>query len=96
MKLKDFKAIPWRIQKLITRKFTWVSEEGSYTSKEPFHITWAIVGIHSYRWWWVRKYGLLPCGCRRNPITRRFVSYLYGCPENHGSINTMLNLEDVE
>lgn len=88
MRMKHIRAIPWRVKVLVTRR--WELFPG-HISKETFRFMWGIVGIHSHNWWWVRKYGRLPCGCARNPLTRRWVWYMYGCPENHGSINTLLN-----
>jgi hypothetical protein len=86
VKLRDLKAIPWRIKLLITRK---IELFPGYWSKESWAMAWAIAGIHSHKWGWVRRYGRLPCGCGRNPLTRRFVWYVYPCPEKHGYINNM-------
>lgn len=36
-------------------------------------------GRNSYRWWWVRRYGELPCGCTQNPVTRRRLLSIVGC-----------------
>ena len=44
---------------------------------------WAIAGIHSYNWGWVRRFGAMPCGCTRNPVTRRIVCYLVDCGGDH-------------
>ena len=46
---------------------------------EDWPTSWAIAGIHSHNWWWVRKYGKRDCGCIINPITRRRVLTLWGC-----------------
>lgn len=46
---------------------------------EDWPTSWAIAGIHSHNWWWVRKYGKRDCGCTINPITRRRVLTLWGC-----------------
>ena len=46
-------------------------------------MVWAVAGIHSHNWWWVRKYGKMSCGCTRNPLTNRFVLYVYECPKEH-------------
>lgn len=82
MKLRDLKDFPVRVRLLVTRKFTWVVEETGYeyTEKYSFREAWSIVGISSYNWWWVNRYGKLACGCTRNPLTRRMVLYLWGCP----------------
>ena len=98
MKIKDVKAIPWRIKILIIRKVTWESCDGDklYDEKVSLSFAWTLVGIHSHQWWWVRKYGRLPCGCQINPLTRRFVAYRWRCPENHGGINNSLDLDDED
>ena len=90
MKLDDVKSIPWRIKVLITRKTTWLNDDGSvsHTVKETPSAAWAIAGIHSWKWWWVRKYGQLDCGCVRNPLTRKFVLYSYRpeCYKGHTNL----------
>lgn len=78
MKWVDVKAIPFRIKLLVTRRFNWhyTDSEGQHQLeqvKEPWNAAWAIAGIHSWSWWWVRRYGELDCGCTRNPLTRRVV-----------------------
>lgn len=80
MKWVDAKAIPWRISKLFTRRFGWTDEAGQVDwVKEDWKTTWRMVGIHTYTWWWVRRYGQLDCGCSRNPLTRRMVLYDFKC-----------------
>lgn len=83
MKWVDVRQIPWRIKILATRKLTWVDTETGEEKKYSLGATWSIVGVHSYKWWWVRKYGQLDCGCCRNPLTRRFVTYRWRCTEGH-------------
>ncbi len=80
MNLNDIKAIPWRVRVLATRTTVWVwPGEEPHVVKESWSGAWAIAGIHSYKWWWVRKYGNLPCGCTRNPVTRRMVLFRWKC-----------------
>ena len=43
---------------------------------------WAIFGIHSWDWRWVRRYGKQACGCTINPLTRRPVLTVLGCREH--------------
>lgn len=84
MKLRKLKHWPWRVRLLITGKSVWVSPEGEETTEHlPWSTRWAITGIHSNNWWWVNKWGGQECGCVINPLTRRRVLYLMGCPENH-------------
>jgi hypothetical protein len=81
MNLNWIKSIPWRVRVLVTRTTVWGKEgEEQEVHKESWRSAWAIVGIHSWRWWWVRKYGKLPCGCTRNPLTRRMVLFRWKCP----------------
>jgi len=83
MKWTDVKAIPFRVKLLVTRKSTWVGPNGSETAvKEDFSDAWAMVGVHSRNWWWVRKWGELDCGCTRNPLTRRMVTYDMKCEQH--------------
>lgn len=65
-----------RIRILATGKVEWVDpEDENEVEKETlsWRTRWAIFGVHSYKWWWVRRYGQIPCGCTINPITRRRV-----------------------
>lgn len=83
--VKAIRGLAKRIQYLATRKLTWEDENGKQvTVKESWRAVWAMFGIHSWRWKWVRKYGALPCGCTRNPLTRRIVLYRWRC-EIHGA-----------
>ncbi len=70
---------------LATRRFEWEDTETGEISvtKESWRDAWMIAGIHSYHWAWVRKYGKMPCGCTRNPVTRRRVLIAGEC-EEHG------------
>ena len=44
---------------------------------------WAVFGVHSYNWRWVRRLGQRGCGCTVNPLTRRKVLTRMDCAE-HG------------
>lgn len=79
------KNLWWRVKTLVTRRFEWKDLDSGEVevTYEDWGTTWSLVGIHSYKWWWVRKYGKLPCGCTRNPLTRRMVLHRWRC-ERHG------------
>lgn len=67
---------------LLSGRIEWVDpdtgeSEGIY---KDWRTAWAIAGIHSANWWWVRKFGKRDCGCTINPLTRRRVLTLWGCP----------------
>lgn len=70
---------------LLTGKVEWVDPDtGDFDIEQlGWRDRWAIFGIHSWSWWWVRKFGQLRCGCTRNPITKRMVLIAMDCPE-HG------------
>lgn len=73
-------ALPYRIKHLISRRYTWVADDGTEIhTREDRDTAWAMEGPHTYRWWWVRRWGKLPCGCTRNPITRRVLLYRMDC-----------------
>lgn len=77
-----------RVKRLVTGEYTWVAEDGSTeVDHYGWKDRWSIDGIHSWQWRWVHKYGQLPCGCTRNPITRRMVLYRWPCSENHAGLN---------
>jgi hypothetical protein len=84
MKWVDVKAIPTRVKLLVTRKFTWVDQEdgSERVVKESFSHAWAMLGVHSRNWWWVRRWGELDCGCTRNPLTRRVIMFDWECGEH--------------
>lgn len=83
-----------RLYRLTTGKYEWVDVETGEVSAERYswRFRWSLDGIHAYRWWWVRKYGLRSCGCTINPLTRRSVMFVLGC-QKHGYIN-LDNLDD--
>ncbi|MCH9733604.1 MAG: hypothetical protein K0U78_03475 [Actinomycetia bacterium] len=49
---------------------------------DPWSVRWAVAGIHSYKWWWVKKWGSESCGCTINPLTRRRVLYALECQQH--------------
>lgn len=94
----DYLNIPQRATILLTRRLVWVdcATGQEYPEKVSLSFAWTLVGVHSYKWWWVRRYGRLGCGCTRNPLTRRFVAYRYECPERHGFLNNLPDTDDTE
>lgn len=78
-----------RIKVLATGRVSWCDPHtGEVESDEKlsWRDRWAVFGIHSYNWWWVKRFGALDCGCTRNPVTRRVVLIRWRCPE-HCSID---------
>ncbi len=75
----------WRIKFLITRKAVWIDTDTGETEtvKEDFCTAWALAGVHSHNWRWVKRWGKLPCGCVRNPLTRRLVLFAWECKKHH-------------
>ncbi len=74
----------------------WVDPQNEDEVEEeilPWRTRWAVFGVHSYKWWWVRKYGKLPCGCTINPVTRRRVLTDIDC-KIHGRWGGDLEEED--
>lgn len=62
-----------RIRRLLTGRYGWRAADGTvhYTHETP-GARWALDGIHSWRWAWVRRSPLRrPCGCMRSPFTFR-------------------------
>lgn len=82
----NLKRVFWRIKVLVTRKLELFP---GYVTKEPWRTVWGIAGVQSYNWWWVRKWGKLPCGCTRNPLTRRMLLYTMECVEHFGTIERL-------
>jgi hypothetical protein len=65
-----------RIKLLLTGKAEWcdaVTGQVVEQEKMDWRTRWAIAGIHSHNWMWVRQFGYRECGCTKNPITRRLV-----------------------
>ena len=74
-----------RIRIIATGYVEWEADDGTVDSETlSWRSRWAIFGIHSYKWGWVRKYGELPCGCTINPITRRRVLTSIDCKVHSG------------
>lgn len=65
-----------RIKFLVTGMAVWGDEP---PFKEDLRTRWAIAGIHSYNWNWVRRWGKQECGCTINPLTRRKVLHNLKC-----------------
>ena len=83
--LKDTLAPIWfRLKFLANGNAEWVDQTTGEIDavKEDWSTRWAIAGIHSNSWRWVRRWGEMKCGCTRNPVTRRMVLHLVGC-ERH-------------
>lgn len=78
-----------RLYILATGRVEWVGEDGGVDrEKLSWRTRWSIVGVHSYNWKWVRRYGKRVCGCTFNPITRRKVLTRMDCSQ-HG-ISTLV------
>lgn len=78
---KLVRAVPFRVKLLATGKSVWVDDKGrEIKMTDPWSLRWAIAGVHSHRWWWVRRWGKQACGCTLNPLTRRPVLYSFDCP----------------
>lgn len=73
-----------RLRVLLTGNVEWVDTETGETERDHFgwRDRWAIFGVHSYSWGWVRRLGVMGCGCTRNPLTRRVVLFRFGCAEH--------------
>jgi hypothetical protein len=67
---------------LVTRRLVWVDMETGEERPEKVSLSfaWNLFGVHSYKWWWVRRYGTLDCGCTQNPLTKRRVLTIHKCP----------------
>ena len=75
-----------RVKLLATGKAEWCdADTGEVVENETLNwrTRWAIAGVHSYNWWWVRDHGTRDCGCTFNPITRRKVLTNMEC-DTHG------------
>lgn len=74
-----------RLAVLVTGRVTW-TDTGTGESETEYlgwRDRWALFGVHSHNWRWVRRLGQLRCGCSRNPVTRRLVLITMDCPD-HG------------
>ena len=74
-----------RLAALATGKVVWEDPATGETETETmgWRDRWAIFGVHSYNWRWVRRFGKRDCGCTVHPLTRRKVLTRMDCPE-HG------------
>lgn len=74
-----------RLRILITGRCTWIDENTGDLEREvlSWRSRWAIFGVHSSDWRWVRRFGKRDCGCTFNPLTRRRVLTAMDC-ETHG------------
>lgn len=69
-----------RMRVLATGIVVWDNDDGTEDIEYlGWRDRWAIFGVHSYNWWWVRRFGVLDCGCTRNPLTRRMALYRADC-----------------
>lgn len=69
-----------RLRVMWNGRVTWTGDDGSVEHERlSWRDRWAIFGMHSYNWWWVRRWGRQACGCVRNPLTRRRVLFCMGC-----------------
>lgn len=74
-----------RIRALFNGKVEWIDEDGRVEKEYmSWRTRWALFGVHSYTWKWVRRNGTRPCGCTFNPITRRKVLTQWNCSQ-HGT-----------
>lgn len=74
-----------RVKALATGRVAWEDPETGEIDVEQmsWRDRWAVFGVHSWNWRWVRRFGERPCGCTINPLTRRQVAIRMDCPE-HG------------
>jgi hypothetical protein len=69
-----------RIRILATGRLVWEDITGELEVEYvDWRTRWAIAGIHSANWRWVRRWGEQDCGCTINPITRRRVLICMSC-----------------
>jgi hypothetical protein len=80
-----------RIRLLVTGRAAWgePGAEDVEVVKLSWGARWAITGVHSYNWWWVKRWGREPCGCTINPVTRRRLLFDSKCSE-HWSVGHKL------
>lgn len=81
--MSRFAAQLRRIGVLVTGRVEWVDESGDVEVEHmAWRTRWALFGIHSYNWKWVRDRGTRACGCTFNPITRRKLLTRGSCVEH--------------
>lgn len=69
-----------RLRVLADGQVSWEGDDGSVEHERlSFADRWAMFGVHSYNWWWVRRWGRQSCGCTINSLTRRTVLFCKGC-----------------
>ena len=93
----SWKCATARLAALATGRVVWEDPTTGETETEimGWRDRWAIFGVHSCNWRWVRRLGERGCGCTFNPLTRRPVltrmdgaehglswAELKGCAEN--------------
>jgi hypothetical protein len=83
--VQRFSSLLSRIRILATGRLVWEDLAGEPGEVEVEYVDWptrwAIAGIHSANWHWVRRWGKQKCGCTINPITRRRVLISMSCPK---------------
>jgi hypothetical protein len=81
---KTLRGQYYRVKLLITGHAVWIDTKTKEEHPEhlDWYTRWAISGVHSHNWRWVHRFGKLPCGCTRNPLTRRMVLIRYRCSEH--------------
>jgi hypothetical protein len=74
-----------RLHTLMTGRCTWIDTDTGELEHDvlDWRSRWAIFGVHSSNWKWVRTFGKRDCGCTFNPLTRRKVLTNMECP-THG------------
>lgn len=73
-----------RVRVLATGRVEWVDTNGNVELESmSWRDRWAVFGVHSYNWKWVRRLGRKDCGCTFNPVTRRKVLTRMDCSQ-HG------------
>lgn len=76
-------SLAQRARTIVSGNIHWVDPEtGEAGYDYERRAAWAVAGPQVSNWWWVRRWGSLPCGCVKNPITRRWVSYAVTCTEH--------------
>lgn len=88
------RSAAFRLHRLLTGRVEWFDRDDNLVEVERmgWRDRWALFGIHSSNWRWVRRYGTRDCGCTFNPITRLRVLTLLDCRE-HG-FGELLNDDD--
>jgi len=92
--VRAVRVISGRLRGLLIGRVEWFDPDDNLIEVEwmGWRDRWAIFGVHSSNWRWVRRFGIRDCGCTFNPITRRRVLTLLDCRE-HG-FGELLNDDD--